>query len=319
MHAATLACLQGEVSDSQIAAFLTALQAKGETADEIVGLTEMIRSHSAFHMEPLEEVMDNCGTGGDRSGSFNISTTASFVIAGAGIRIAKHGNRNISSKTGSADVLEQLGVALSFTKQQMQEALAKNKIAFLFAPHVHQGLKAFTKVRSELGLPTIFNLIGPLTNPVHLHAQLVGVYREDQLEVIASALQKLGRKRAVVVHGAGRMDEASLSGNNQLILLDKGTFKRFSIHPKEVSLPVYANEEIRGGNAKENAVITLSVLKGEPSAYLDTVLFNAGLGIFAHGATSTIQAGIHMARKSIYSGKALAKLEQLQILSNEVS
>ncbi|API92872.1 MULTISPECIES: anthranilate phosphoribosyltransferase [unclassified Virgibacillus] len=317
MRAATLACLSDTVTDSQIAAFLTALQAKGETAEEIAGLTDFIRANSTFQMDVLDGVMDNCGTGGDQSGSFNISTTAAFVIAGAGITIAKYGNRSVSSKTGSADVLEHLGVSLFFTKQQIKEALTNNQIAFLFAPHVHQTLKPFGKVRNELGLPTIFNMIGPLTNPVQLNTQLIGVYREDKLELIASALKKLGRQRAVVVHGAGGMDEASLSGTNHLIVLEEKELKRFTLHPNDVNLPVYPNQAIQGGTAKENAAITLSVLQGQPSAYLDTVLLNAGLGIYAQGAAATIQTGIEMARKSITSGNALTKLERLRTISEK--
>jgi anthranilate phosphoribosyltransferase len=318
MKQAVLHCFRPEANNAEIAAFLTALQIKGETADELTGLVEVIRSKSTYHASPLPNMMDNCGTGGDQSNSFNISTTAAFVIAGAGIPVAKHGNRSISSKAGSADVLEHLGVSLSFSREHMEETLSSNNIAFLFAPHVHQGLKPFMKVRKDLGLPTIFNAIGPLTNPFDLDSQLIGVYRHDLLQLIAEALKKLQRKRAIVLHGAGGMDEASLSGKNHLILLEQGKLTPFTLHPEEVGLPVYTNEQIRGGDAKENAAITKSVLKGEPGPYLDTVLFNAGLGLFASGTAKTVSSGVAMAKESIASGSALEKLENLVQYSRKI-
>lgn len=311
MKQVALSCLSNSITESEIAALLTALQVKGETPDEVTGLVEVIRSQSSYHTTTIENVMDNCGTGGDMSGSFNISTTSAFVIAGAGVPVAKHGNRSVSSKTGSADVLESLGVSLFLTRAQVEESLHKNNIAFLFAPHVHNALKPFTKVRKDLGLPTIFNVIGPLTNPVTLNSQFIGVYRKDKLEIVAQALRNLGRERAIVVNGAGGMDEASLSGENHLILLEGGKLKSFSLHPEEVGLPVYSNKEIQGGDAKKNATITKDVLKGHSSAYLDTVILNAGLGLYAHGTASSIQQGVELAKESIRSGKALACLTSL--------
>ncbi len=304
-------CFTDAVTDTEISAFLTALRMKGETSDEITGLVEVIRQNTPKLESSCSNVMDNCGTGGDRSNSFNISTTASFVIAGAGVSIAKHGNRSISSKTGSADVLEHLGVSLAFSREQVEEILVDNNIAFLFAPFVHEKLKPFMKVRKELGLPTIFNAIGPLTNPVELESQLLGVYRRDLIPVLAESLKKLGRKRAVVVNGYGFMDEASLAGTNHLTLLDNGVITPFTIHPDDVGLPVYPNEAIKGGTAKENAAILLRVLNGEPGAYLDTVLLNAGIGLYANGIATTIKDGISLARESIQSGAALAKLNRL--------
>lgn len=318
MKAAANYCFTDEATESEIAALLTALQSKGETADEITGLVEVIREKSSFKTNPIPEAIDNCGTGGDQSYSFNISTTSAFVMAGAGIPVAKHGNRSISSKTGSADVLEHLGVSLSFSKQHVEEMLYENKIAFLFAPHVHEALKPFSVVRKNLGLPTIFNVIGPLTNPIALDTQLIGVYRKDLLPKIAASLQRLGRRRAVVVTGAGSMDEASLAGTNDLIILQNGELSSYSLHPEEVNLPVYANEAIRGGDAKENAAILLSVLKGEQGAYFDTVLLNAGLGIFTNGKAATISEGIELARESILSGAAFERLERLIEFSNKI-
>ena len=311
-------CFTDEVTESEIAALLTALQAKGETADEIAGLVEVIREKSSFQTSPIPGAIDNCGTGGDQSYSFNISTTSAFVMAGAGITVAKHGNRSISSKTGSADVLEHLGVSLSFSQANVEEMLYENKIAFLYAPHVHEALKPFSIVRKNLGLPTIFNAIGPLTNPIELDTQLIGVYRKDLLPKIAASLKKLGRRRAVVVTGAGSMDEASLAGVNDLIILEEGELQSISLHPEEVDLPVYSNEAIRGGDSKQNAEILMSVLKGEQGAYFDTVLLNAGLGIFTNGKAATIKAGIDLARESILSGAALERLERLVDFSNKI-
>lgn len=300
-----------EISDSEMGAFLTALKFKGETAEEIAGLVQVIRDKSVQIDCPIENVMDNCGTGGDGSHSFNISTTSAFVIAGAGIPVAKHGNRSVSSRTGSADVLENLGVTLNFTPEQTREILDENGIAFLFAPHVHPSLKRIMKIRKDLKIPTIFNLIGPLTNPVELETQLLGIYRRDMLAMMANVLNRLGRKRALVVNGAGYMDEASLSGENHFVLLDKGEIIPFTLTPEDVNLPVYDHEAISGGDSQENANILLSVLKGEKGAYRDTVLFNAGLAIFANGLARTVQEGIQRAQNSIDSGAALSKLVYL--------
>lgn len=311
MKAATNRCLNENVTTSELAAFLTALRAKGETAEEMTGIVEVIRSHSALNTINLNHAMDNCGTGGDQSYSFNISTTAAFVIAGAGITVAKHGNRSISSKTGSADVLEHLGVSLSFSKEQAEYVLQENKIAFLYAPHVHTTLKRFMDVRKDLGLPTIFNVIGPLTNPVDLDAQMIGVYDPELIPKMINSLNQLKRRRAIVVHGAGGMDEVSLAGNNKLALLDRGEVIQFTLHPNDVDLPTYPLHAIRGGTAKENAHILLEVLKGRPSPYYDTTIVNAGVGLFAHGSVQTIQEGISVAKESIASGAAMDRLQQL--------
>lgn len=304
-------CFQADITDTEMAAFLTALKVKGETSDEMTGIVNTVRSYSEYQSINFSNVMDNCGTGGDQSYSFNISTTAAFVIAGAGVKIAKHGNRSISSKTGSADLLEYLGISLEFTKDDVEHLLSTNNIAFLFAPHIHKKLKTFIKTRSELGLPTVFNLIGPLTNPINLHSQLLGVYRRDMLMPIAKTLKNLGRERAVVVNGAGFMDEASLAGENHFVILENGHLTEKTLNPSDVGLPTYDNEAIIGGDAKENAEILYSVLNNEPSAYLDTVLLNAGLALFANGHSKTIKDGIRDARESISSGAAIEKLNVL--------
>ncbi|MCJ7842171.1 anthranilate phosphoribosyltransferase [Lederbergia sp. NSJ-179] len=302
---------EGEASESESGALLGLLALKGETAEEIAGLVQAIREKSPANLELTESVMDNCGTGGDGSSSFNISTTSAFVIAGAGIKVAKHGNRSISSQTGSADVLEYLGVSLDQTPEETKELLVENGISFLYAPHVHPAMKAVMKVRKDLRVPTIFNLIGPLTNPVELDTQLLGLYRRDKLMLMGEVLRKLGRKRAVIINGSGFLDEGSLSGENHLVVLENGQLTSILLKPEDVGLSYYANEEILGGDAERNAQIMLSVLRGDDGPFRDTVLLNAGIGIFANGKAETIQEGIEYAKHSIDSGAAMEKLEFL--------
>ncbi|MDG5470502.1 anthranilate phosphoribosyltransferase [Jeotgalibacillus sp. ET6] len=317
MITASEAMFDEKTDNETIKAFLLALKEKGETADEIVGLVKVVRKHAMQIDSPLQNVMDNCGTGGDGSQSFNISTCSAFVIAGADVPIAKHGNRSISSKTGSADVLEHLGVRLDFTADEVRELLEKNKIAFLFAPHVHPGIRKVMTARKELGVPTIFNLIGPLTNPVELGTQLVGIYRRDMLHTMAEALIRLGRSKGVVISGAGHMDEASLAGENHLAVVENGSIRSVVISPEDVGLKVVPNEKIRGGGPLDNAVILQSVLSGEESVYRETVLLNAGIALFAHGSAATIEMGIEQAKKSIDSQSALNRLKELVYYSNQ--
>jgi anthranilate phosphoribosyltransferase len=300
-----------EVSESEIAAFLMGLKSKGETVEEITGIVKGLKENTLPFHKRFPNVLDNCGTGGDGSSSFNISTTSAFVIAGAGIPVAKHGNRSISSKTGSADVLEYLGINLNLSVERTEEILHDLGITFLFAPHVHPKLKKVMTVRRQLKIPTVFNFIGPLTNPIDLEYQLLGVYRRDLLPVFAEVLKSLGRKRAVVINGAGFMDEASLQGENHLTLLEDGVISSQSFVPEEVGLPEYDNSAIKGGDAKENAVILKKVLSGEKGACRDTVLLNAGIGIYTSGKAANIKEGINMARNVIDSGAAFEKLQGL--------
>ncbi|AZU62999.1 anthranilate phosphoribosyltransferase [Neobacillus mesonae] len=307
-----------EVSESEIAAFLMGLKSKGETVDEIVGIVKALKGNTLQFNKRLPNALDNCGTGGDGSSSFNVSTTSAFVLAGAGIPVAKHGNRSISSKTGSADVLEYLGVNLNLSPDAIEELIEEIGIAFLFAPHVHPKLKKVTTVRRELKIPTIFNFIGPLTNPIELDYQLLGVYRRDLLTVFAEVLKQLGRKKAVIVNGAGFMDEASLQGENHLAILENGIISHTTFTPEEVNLPRYDNSAIRGGEAKDNAGILLEVLRGKKGAYRDTVLLNAGIGIFTADKADSIEAGIRIAAEIIDSGKAYNRLRTLIEKSNAV-
>jgi anthranilate phosphoribosyltransferase len=300
-----------EVSETEIAAFLMGLKSKGETVEEIAGLVRALKDNTLTFKKRFPNVLDNCGTGGDGSSSFNVSTTSAFVIAASGIPVAKHGNRSVSSKTGSADVLEQLGIQLNLSAERTEEILEEIGIAFLFAPNVHPKLKKVMSVRKQLRIPTIFNFIGPLTNPIDLDYQLLGVYRRDLVNVFAEVLQKLGRKRATVVNGAGFMDEASLQGENHLTILENGVITKKCFYPEEVNLPQYDNQHIKGGDSKENAEILLKVLRGEKGAYRDTVLLNAGIGIFTAGNVSSIKNGVEMAKEIIDSGAAYEKLTLL--------
>lgn len=303
--------LQEDVTDSEIAAFLIALKAKGETVEEVAAFVHVLHQNAVASRTNWSNVMDNCGTGGDGSQSFNISTTSAFVLAGAGVKVAKHGNRSVSSKTGSADVLEHLGVSLDFLADETDRLLEENNITFLFAPHVHPKLKRITKVRRDLKIPTIFNLIGPLTNPVKLDSQLLGTYRRDSLEMMADVLNRLGRKRAVVLNGAGYMDEASLAGENHLVLLENGKIEKMIVTAESAGLPEYPLEAIKGGEAIENAEILKRILEGERGAKRDTVVLNSAIGLFANGKAKSIREGVKMAEESIDSGAALQKLNYL--------
>ncbi len=308
---ATERLFSDDITDSEIAAFLIGLKTKGETVEEIAGLVNGIRANSLKFKKKFANSLDNCGTGGDGVKSFNVSSTSAFVIAAAGIPVAKHGNRSVSSKTGSADVLEELGIELNLSSERIEEIIEEVGIAFLFAPNVHPKIKRIQKVRKDLGIPTVFNLLGPLMNPVELDTQLLGVYRKDLAKIFAEVLHALGRKRAVVLNGAGSMDEASLQGDNYLVILENGIITEKTLHPEEVGLPIYPNEAIVGGYARENAEILRNVLEGKKGAYRDTVLLNAGIGIYVGGKAATIQNGVEIAEELIDSGAALEKLNRL--------
>lgn len=310
---------EGRLSDSQIAGILIALKLKGETAEEMTGIAEIIQKKATKIRCQKNNVMDNCGTGGDQSGSFNISTTAAFVLAAGDVTVAKHGNRSISSKSGSADIFEYLGVDITLSAEKLSYLLDEVGLAFLYAPHMHPNMKYVMNVRKELATPTILNLIGPLTNPVQLDSQLMGTYRRDLLEETAKTLGELGRSRAVVVNGAGGLDEASLAGTTHYALLERGRVTMHQVEPEELGFKRLPLSAIRGGKAKENTQILLSVLKNQASPYLDTVMLNAGLGFYSNGKVATIQEGILLAQECLASGAAYAKLEQLIQAQKEVA
>ncbi|WP_446935729.1 anthranilate phosphoribosyltransferase [Lysinibacillus fusiformis] len=309
---------QDDTPKDEIASFLTALSIKGETAHEVAALATTMRSFARDVPVKEGDYMDNCGTGGDGLHTFNISTASAFVLAGAGVKIAKHGNRKISSSSGSSDVLEALGIHTDMTIPQTVDLLEKEGIAFLYAPNIHPKLRRIGEVRRALGRPTIFNLVGPLTNPVTLSTQFTGINRPHFVMEYASVLQMLGRERAIVVSGPQGLDEASLAGQNTLVLLDKGDLIPFSLTAEDVGLRSAPLEAIRGGNADENAVIMKKLLAGEQSAYLNTVLLNAGIGLFGYGQTETIKEGVAMAKDSISSGRALQKLARVVAYSEQL-
>ncbi|TKI72057.1 anthranilate phosphoribosyltransferase [Lysinibacillus mangiferihumi] len=309
---------QQETPKDAIAQFLIDLSAKGETAHEVAALANVMRSFALQVPAEAGVYMDNCGTGGDGLNTFNISTASAFVLAGAGVKMAKHGNRKISSASGSADVLEALGIHTNISIEQTLTLLETEGIAFLYAPNVHPKLKRIGEVRRALGKPTIFNLVGPLTNPVPLATQFTGINRPNFVMEYASVLQMLGRERAIVVSGPKGLDEASLAGQNTAILVDKGDLIPFALTAEDVGLHYAPLEAIRGGNADENATIMRKLLAGEQSAYFDTVLLNAAIGLFSQGTAQTVQEGVEMAKDSIFSGRALQKLEAVVAFSEKI-
>ena len=302
----------GQVSQAQVAAFLLGLKIKGESPEELTGLAKVMQAKALEIPTQVRDAMDNCGTGGDQSNSFNISTTAAFVLAAGGIQMAKHGNRSISSKSGSADVLEVLGINLDMKPEDLGRVFDQTGMVFLFAKNLHPAMKYIMPARLELGVPTIMNLTGPLINPVPLKTQLLGTSRPDLLEMTAQTLRNMGRERAIVITGPNQMDEAALHGRNQLALLEKGHISLHHFEAKDLGLTAVGLEDIRGGDAQYNAQILQAVLQNQPGPYLETVVLNAGLGFFANGKVDRIEDGIRLAREVIASGVALQKLKDLQ-------
>ncbi len=304
--------LKGELSDVHLSAFLMGLRMKGETVSEIVGVVRALKDHALQLPIDCDDAMCNCGTGGDQSYSFNISTTACFILAAGGIRIAKAGNRSISSKSGSADVLEELGINISAEPDVLAKALKEVGLAFVFAQTMHPAMRFIGPVRRELGIPTIMNLVGPLANPLALETQLMGIYRGDLQKEVAQTMDRLGRRRALIITGPDNMDEAALYGINHYTLLDQGQISQGRFTYEDLGMKRVEPSDIKGGDAKENAKILLSVLKAEASPYLETTVLNAGLGFYANGKTDSIKEGIRLARQLIADGSAYAKLQELQ-------
>jgi len=304
--------LNNNFSESQIAAFLMGLNVKGETASEITGIVRALKKHATQLPQDFTDAMCNCGTGGDQSYSFNVSTTSCFILAAGGIRMAKAGNRSVSSKSGSADVLEALGINVAASPDVLAKALDEVGLAFVFAQTMHPAMRFIGPARQALGVPTVMNLVGPLANPVDLETQLMGIYREDLQEVAAQAMKELGRKRGLVITGPDHMDEAALYGTNTYTLLEDGKISQHSFTYEELGMPKVELKDIVGGDAEENAEILLSVLKNQPSPYLETAVLNAGLGFYANGKSDSIKEGVDLARQILADGSALAKLHQLQ-------
>jgi anthranilate phosphoribosyltransferase len=304
--------MTGQATDAQIAGILIALRAKGETVDELVGFARTMRKYGIkLHIEDPNAI-DMCGTGGDGLGTFNISTVASFVVAGAGVTVAKHGNRSVSSQSGSADVLTTLGVNVQCSSETVEACINRIGIGFMFAPLFHPAMKHAAKPRMELGVRSIFNMVGPLTNPAGVKRQLVGVYKAQAAPLLAGALQKLGAEKACVVHSDDGLDEVTLSAGTIVHEVNGNEpLKEYRLQPKDFGFPQYSLESLRGGDKNNNAAITLEVLQGKKSPARDVVVANAALGIYIGGKTKTIIEGKQRAEESINSGKAFEKLQQL--------
>ena len=313
--AAVDAMLDGGAPVSLIAGLLVALRIKGETPDEIAGAAQALRSRAEKVNVPLDHLIDTCGTGGDSSHTFNISTAAAFVAAAGGARVAKHGNRAVSSKCGSADVLAALGVEVELPAEAVAACINECGIGFLFAPRHHAAMRHVAPVRKDLGLRTLFNLLGPLANPAGARRQLLGVYAPRLVPVMARTLLELGCDRAFVVHGDGGLDEISTSGPTRIAEVRDGSLREFELSPEDVGLPRAPLEELRGGDAAQNAALLLGVLRGEPGAKRTAVLINAGAALAAAGVCETIKEGVELAKAAIDSGAALARLEQLITIS----
>jgi anthranilate phosphoribosyltransferase len=320
--------LRGEATDAQIGAFLVALSMKGETVEEIVGFAQAIRAAATplpLHKDHALDVsgterdalVDTCGTGGDASGTFNVSTATSLVVAGAGVRVAKHGNRSVTSQCGSADVIEALGVKLDIPIPRVAACLEKIGIAFLFAPAMHAAMKYVQPARRELRLRTVFNLLGPLTNPANASAQVVGVYAESLVEKLAQALSELGLQRALVVHGEDGLDEITISGSTKIAELREGRVRVYQATPEEFGLRRAPLSAISGGDATINAAIIREILDGAASPRRDIVLLNVAASLVAAGKANTIAEAVPLAANSIDSGAAREKLSALIAFTNQ--
>jgi anthranilate phosphoribosyltransferase len=309
------AIMDGQAQPSQIAGFLIGLAMKGERPGEIVGLARTMRAKATKLSRSFAPVFDTCGTGGDRANTFNVSTVAALVLAACGVRVAKHGNRSVSSRCGSADLFEALGVNVAATPEIAERCLDQAGIAFLFAPTFHPSMRHAAQTRRELGVRTAFNLLGPLTNPAGAARQLVGVPRPELTELVARSLAQLGAERAWVVHGADGLDEISTTGYTKVSECRDGAVNTFYLHPADVGLAKAVPEALRGGDAAANASITRRLLGGERGAARDIVLLNAGASLLIADLVRTVPEGIAMAADALDSGRAAAVLDALVRLS----
>jgi anthranilate phosphoribosyltransferase len=309
--------MDGGAPPSQVAGFLIGLTMKGERPDEIVGLARTMRARATRLSRSFAPVFDTCGTGGDGAHTFNVSTVAALVLAACGVRVAKHGNRSASSRCGSADLLEALGVNVTATPPIVERCLDEAGIAFLFAQVFHPSMRHAAPTRKELGVRTAFNLLGPLTNPAGASRQLVGVPRPELTELVARSLALLGTERAWVVHGADGLDELSTTGYTKVSECRDGAVNTFYLHPADVGLPKGAPDSLKGGDAADNAAIARAILAGEKGAPRDIVLLNAGASLLIAGRAATVPEGLAMAGDAIDTGRAAGVLQRLVTLSQE--
>lgn len=319
--------MTGQCTDAQIASLLTALRMKGETVEELTGFARVMRRKaapvqprtlvSALGGTEREALIDTCGTGGDVSGSFNVSTATAFVVAGAGVRVAKHGNRSVSSQCGSADVVEALGVRIELQANRIARCIDEVGIGFLHAPLLHDAMKYVALARRQMGIRTIFNMLGPLTNPAGANTQVVGVYAANLTELLARVLGELGCTRALVVHGGDGLDELTISGESKITEWKNGESSTYFVVPEDFGLKRAALSDIRGGDARQNSGIILEVLKGAHGAKRDIVLLNAAAAFVASSKATDLGEGVQIAARSIDNGNALRKLEQLIEFTNQ--
>ena len=309
--------MEGRASDAQIGAFLSALSMKGETVEEITGAAKIMREKATTIRAP-EGVLDTCGTGGDMSHTFNISTTVAFVVAGTGLPVAKHGNRSVSSRSGSADVLEALGVKIDLPPGKVEQCLFDTGFGFLFAPLFHPAMKYAIGPRREMGIRTIFNILGPLTNPAGAKRQILGVFADRLTERLAMVLGNLGAIHAMVVHGEDGLDEVSVTDKTKVSRWKDSEIDNFSIAPEDFGIWRTTIDHIRGGNKEDNAAITISILKGEKSPKRDIVLMNSAVALVVGGKTEDFKDAFSIAADSIDSGMALKKLAEVKRVSNSL-
>jgi anthranilate phosphoribosyltransferase len=307
--------MSGDATPSQMGAFLMALRVRGETVDEITGAVSAMRSKMLRVTAPAEAI-DVVGTGGDGSGSVNVSTCASFIVAGAGVPVAKHGNRALSSRSGAADVLSSLGVKIDLKPEQVGRCVHEAGIGFMFAPAHHPAMKNVGPTRTELATRTIFNLLGPLSNPAGVKRQMVGVFSRQWVQPLAQVLKNLGAEAVWVVHGSDGLDEITLTGPTSVAALENGHIRTFEVTPEEAGLPRVGGEALKGGDADANAIALQSVLDGKPSPFRDVALLNAAAALIVAGRAKTLKEGVVIGTKSLDSGAAAARLKHLIAVSN---
>jgi anthranilate phosphoribosyltransferase len=319
--------MTGKATDAQIAAFLTGLRMKCETVEELIGFAKVMRAKAspvrpqttvgaAFSGTDREMLVDTCGTGGDATGTFNISTATAFVVAGAGIRVAKHGNRSVSSVCGSADVVEALGVRIDLPAEAVARCIDEAGIGFLYAPLLHEAMRYVVLARREMKIRTAFNLLGPICNPAQATAQVLGVYNEDLTEIMAQVLCELGSELAFVVHGSDGLDEITISGESKISEVRNGEVRTYYVTPEDFGIPRASIAAIQGGDARRNAEIIREILSGGSGPKRDVVLLNSAAGLVVGGKAGSLREGIQLARESIDSGKAMACLHKLSALTN---
>nr|MBU1328217.1 anthranilate phosphoribosyltransferase [Candidatus Omnitrophota bacterium] len=308
--------MTGVATQAQVGSFITALRIKGETVEEITGAAIVMRE-KATKIDISSDLIDTCGTGGSKTNTFNISTTVAFVVSGAGLKVAKHGNRGVSSVCGSADVIKALGINIDISPEKVKECIEKIGIGFLYAPLFHNAMKFAIGPRREIGIRTIFNILGPLTNPANATGQVLGVYEEDLTDKLANVLNNLGVKRAFVVHGMDTLDEITITGETKVSELNNKKVKGYYIKPQDFGMKKAELLDIKGGTVEENASIVKKVIEGEKGPRQDVVLLNASAALIAGGMAKDFKDGIERARVSIESGKAKEKLEKLIEFTNK--